>query len=365
MSRLNDFLSGIRVLDLTRHLPGPLATLLLADMGAEVLKIESPRGDELRSLSPRDDRGRPIYFDAVNAGKRARTMDLADAAQHREFLHLVKEYDILVESFRPGVMGRLGLGYPALREVNPGLIYCAMSGYGKNSPLSDAAGHDANYLALAGTLAGTGTRETPLYFTPPVADCTGSLIALASILGALISRGKTGKGCEIDLGLADVTMPLQIFQLAYLGAMGVSPRREAEFLNGGAAYYRIYRTADGRHVALGAVEPKFWEAFCKAANRMDWVPRQADPVPQAALIAELVEFFASMSMETCRERFGPADCCFTPVLELGEAVESPHHKARGLVRRNAAGTYEALFPVLVDGEPPTGRTSLAEESLQE
>lgn len=361
MSRLNSFLSGVRVLDLTRHLPGPLSTLLLVDMGAEVLKIEPPQGDELRYLSPKDSRGRPIYFEAINAGKHTRTMDLTDATQRAEFLELVKGFDVLVESFRPGVMGRLGLAYPDLRDVNPRLVYCSMSGYGKNSPLSKVAGHDANYLALAGTLAGTGTAETPLYFTPPVADCTSSLIAIAAILGALYARKTTGQGCEIDLAIADVVMPLQTFQLAMLGATGLSPKREGDFLNGGAAYYRVYRTRDDRHVALGAVEPKFWEAFCKAVNRRDWIARQADPVPQTGLIEELSRLFSSLSLNQCQGIFEPADCCFTPILDLQQAVESSHHQARGLVRRNVAGIYEGLFPVRVDGLPPVSRVPLVEE----
>jgi len=361
MSRLNGFLSGIKIIDLTRHLPGPLATLLLADMGAEVLKIEPPNGDELRSLGPVDAAGRPIYFDAVNAGKRVRTMDLGERIRRDEFLDLVKRSDVLVESFRPGVMERLRLDYAVLRPLNEGLIYCSMSGYGRNSPLSKAAGHDANYLALAGILAGTGTEENPICFTPPVADCTGSLVALAAILGALYARTRTGAGCEIDLALADVTMPLQIFQLAELGATGASPRREKDLLNGGAAFYRNYRTRDGRHVALGAVEPKFWKAFCMEANRSDWISRQTDPLPQRDLIVELGEFFSSMNLEECLEKFRPADCCLTPVLDLEVAVQSPHHKARGLVRRIAGGIYEASFPVLVDGVTPAARAPIKDE----
>jgi len=364
MSRLNGFLSGIKVIDLTRHLPGPLATLLLGDMGAEVLKIEPPGGDELRTLGPADSAGRPVYFDAVNAGKRVRTMDLTRRNRRDEFLELVKSSDVLLESFRPGVMERLGLGYPALRLLNEGLVYCSLSGYGRNSPLARAAGHDVNYLSLAGILAGTGTEEDPICAYPPVADCTGSLVAMAAVLGALYARTRTGVGCEIDLALADAGMPLQILQLAELGATGVSPRRERNLLNGGAAFYRIYGTRDGRHVALGAVEPKFWEAFCRTAGRTDWIPRQADPLPQKPLISELGEFFSSMNLGECMKKFEAADCCLTPVVDLGEAAESPHHKSRGLVRRFDGGIYETSFPVLVDGSPPAARAPLKDEGNQ-
>jgi crotonobetainyl-CoA:carnitine CoA-transferase CaiB-like acyl-CoA transferase len=359
MSRISQFLAGVRVLDLTRHIPGPLATLLMADMGAEILKIEPPGGDEMRTLGPKDKDGRSIYFEALNAGKSTRRMDMKDAAQRAEFLDLVKTHDVLIESFRPGVMARLGLGYEALKTVNPSLIYCSMNGYGAAGPLAKSAGHDNNYLALAGILHRNGGGK-PTFFDPPISDSAGSLMAIIAILGALNARARDGKGCEIDLALADAAMPLQTYQLAALGRAGIVPQPTDYYLNGGAAYYQTYATADGYHVALGAVEPKFWEAFCRGAERPDWIQRQNDPMPQIALRAELAKYFAELTLDEAMTRFGPEDCCLTPVLDLSMAAESPHFRQRGLLRRAPAGDYQALFPALVDGEPPKLRDKLVD-----
>ena len=226
------------MLDLSRHLPGPLATLLLADMGAEVTKVESPDGDELRAIGPAGADGRPLYFDAINAGKRSIRLDLKSEAGKAALRELATSADVLVESFRPGVMSRLGLGAAALRAANPRLIYIAMSGYGQDGPLRDVAGHDANYLAVNGLLSASGAADRLTYMYPPMADCTASMFAVSSILGALMARACDGRGCEIDLALADVMMPFQIFGLAALGASGHVPAPEAELLNGGWACYR-------------------------------------------------------------------------------------------------------------------------------
>ena len=355
MSKLNGFLEDVLVLDLSRHLPGPLATQLLADMGARVVKIESPAGDELRQIGPRNAQGGGCYFDAIHAGKEVLTLDLKTGAGRERFLALADQADVLVESFRPGVMSRLGLGSDALRERNPGLIYCALSGYGRGGPLQDVAGHDGNYVALAGALYANGSKGLPLPFMPPVADTTGSLVGLSAILGALIRRGRSGQGCDIDLGLADVLMPLQTFQLAELAATAAVPQPEQALFNGGVAYYRVYATADNRHIMLGAFEPKFWGAFCMAAGRPDWVSRHDDPLPQRALIAEVQEFFAGLTQAEAGERFAQVDCCLSPVLDLSEAVDSDHIRARGLVRRSAEGQLQALFPVCIDGETPAER----------
>jgi len=355
MSRLNGFLHEVLVLDLSRHLPGPLATQFLADMGARVVKIESPAGDELRHIGPGDANGSGCYFNAVNAGKEVLTLDLKTPAGREQFLALVRRADVLVESFRPGVMERLGLGSAFLRGLRPGLIYCALSGYGRGGPLEDVAGHDGNYLAVSGALFANGGSGPPLPFMPPVADTTGSLLALSAILGALIQRERNGQGCDLDLALADALMPLQTFQLAELAATGHIPQPEQALFNGGTAYYRVYATADQRHVMLGAFEPKFWRAFCLTAGRPGWVERQNDPLPQTALIAEVQAFFSGLTQAQACASFEEADCCLTPVHDLAEAVSSAHVRARGLVRRSADGTLQALFPVRVDGSAPAER----------
>ncbi|HKM64084.1 MAG TPA: CoA transferase [Acidisphaera sp.] len=353
MSRLNSFLDGLRVVDVSAYLPGPLASLLLSDMGADVVKVEPPQGDGMRLLGPRDAAGKPLFHAALNAGKTVRHIDLKSPDGRAVFLDLLDTADVLIEGFRPGVMERLGLGYETLHARNPGLIFCSISGYGAAGPLAQAAGHDNNYLALAGVLHRNGVP--PRAFDPPFADMTSSLFAAIAILGAVHGRRQDGLGCHIDLAIGDVAMPLQLFEIAALGATGRVPQPEGTYLNGGAAYYRVYGTADGRHVALGAVEEKFWRSFCEAARRPDWINRQAEPIPQHALIAELTTFFATLTVGECERRFAEADCCLTPVLDLGEAVQTPHHRARGVVRPGPHGGLQALFPALVDGESPAVR----------
>lgn len=354
MSRLNGSLRGVRVLDLSRYLPGPLATLLLADLGAEVLKIEAPSGDPMQELGPRDAAGRPIFYASINAGKAVRRMDLKDPEARGDFLHLVEHADILLESFRPGVMARLGLNYATLSAANPRLVYCALSGYGAFGPRANEAGHDANYLALTGVLHRNG-RHSPDYFDPPVADCSGGLFTVIAILAALRARERDGRGCEIDLALADAAAPLQSFHIADYGARGYSPSPNETYLNGGAAYYRVYRTLEGRHVALGAADPKFWQRFCAAAGQPDWIARFGDALPQRSLIAALEALFGRMTLAECVDRFGPADCCLTPVLTLSEALESDYCRSRQLVRRAPSGALQALFPAWTDGKPPSVR----------
>lgn len=356
-SRLHRFATGVRVLDLSSFLPGPLAGLLLADMGATVLKVEAPVGDAMRRIGPRDDEGEPLFHGAVNAGKAVRHMDLKQTAIRAEFLELVAAHDVLIEGFRPGVMQRLGLDYPILRHVNAGLVYCAISGYGATGPAALVAGHDANYLAMSGVLHRNG-KAGPEFYDPPLADVSGSLFAVIAILGALRARDADGQGCAIDIGLADTPMPLQLFQVAGYGLDGTIPGRRETYLNGGAAFYQVYETSDARHVALGAVEPKFWSAFCAAAGRPDWVARQTEPLPQSALIADVGALVTSLTLDECVSRFAPADCCFGPVLDLEEAIALPHHSGRGLVRRAPDGALQALFPALVDGVPPSLRPKL-------
>lgn len=357
MSKLNRWLQGVRVLDLSRYLPGPLAGMLLADLGAEVLKIEAPAGDEMQELGPRDANNQPIFYPSVNAGKTARRLNLKEASGRAEFLRLVASADVLLETFRPGVMAKLGLGWDTLRATNPRLVYCALSGYGATGPLAGAAGHDANYLALTGILH-RQMGGAANYFDPPVADNAGALFAVIAILGALRARDRDGLGCEIDMGLADALMPLQTFQVADYGARQYSPGPDETYLNGGAAWYRVYRTRDGRHVALGAAGDKFWRRFCEAAQHPEWIDRAAEPMPQHALIADVQAIFAGLTLAESVARFGPADCCFSPVLTLAEALTSDQCRERELVRRASDGALQALFPAWVDGEPPAPRPPL-------
>ncbi|MGE0584431.1 MAG: CaiB/BaiF CoA transferase family protein [Flavobacteriaceae bacterium] len=353
-SPLRSFLQGVRVLDLSQYIPGPMTTLFLTDMGADVLKIEPPQGDEMRNLGPRGPDGRPVFYDAMNTGKQVRRMNLKDPGEHAQFLQLVDDADVVVEGFRPGVMNRLGIDYPVLSARNPGIVMCSISGYGVGTTLGAAAGHDANYMALMGALHRNGT-DKPVFFDPPISDVAGSLFAALAIVGALHGRMRTGRGCEIDLALADTVMPLQMMQVADFGANGTVPGPRTTYLNGGAAYYQVYATGDGRHIVLGSLEPKFWEMFCRAAGRPDWIPRHADPFPQTALETEVASYFRTLTTEEALAKFGDVDCCFTLINDLGEALGEPHIAERQLVRGNSTGELQSLFPVWVDGVPPQPR----------
>jgi crotonobetainyl-CoA:carnitine CoA-transferase CaiB-like acyl-CoA transferase len=357
MSRLNHCLTGVRVLDVSSYLPGPFASLILADFGADVLKVEPPQGDAMRGLGPRGPDGTPLFHAALNAGKTIRRLDLKSPAGKAEFLALAREADVLLEGFRPGVMQRLGLDHARLQSTNPGLISCSISGYGAQGELARVAGHDGNYLALAGVLHRNGVP--PRFFDPPIADMSSGLFAVIAILGALQARQLDGLGCHVDLGIADVAMPLQLFQLAALAGPETVPHPGATYLNGGAAYYNVYATRDSHHVMLGAVEPKFWRAFCDAARRPAWIDRQNDPLPQTALIGDLAAYFASLTRRDCETRFASGDCCVSPVLDLAEAVATPHHADRGLVRHADQG-WQALFPARVDNKAPALRPAAVE-----
>jgi alpha-methylacyl-CoA racemase len=358
MSRLNTFLDGIKVLDLSQYLPGPMAGLILADMGADVLKIEPPAGDEMQHLGPRDPAGMPVFYQAINAGKTVRRMNLKDPPTRDAFIALARDADVVIEGFRPGVMDRLGIGWDTLHAINPALVFCSINGYGNNSPLRAVAGHDGNYLAMAGVLHRNGGGAGPMFFDPPIADTSGALYSVIAILGAIHARRTSGLGCHIDLALADVAMPLQLFQVADFGANRAVPGPGETYLNGGAAYYGVYATADRRHVMLGAVEPKFWAAFCQAAERPEWVARHSEPLPQDELAQDVRSYFASLTLSQCQDRFGGSECMVSPVLDLGEALETDHVRARGLVERAPSGMLQALFPARVDGEPPSARPAM-------
>jgi alpha-methylacyl-CoA racemase len=354
MSRIASFLDGVRIVDFSQYIPGPLASLMLGDMGADVIKIEPPAGDPMQTLGPRDRQGGPLFYRTLNAGKSVRQLDLKDPADREICIDLIRDCDVVIEGFRPGVMAKLGVDYETLGAHQPGLIYCSISGYGAAGPEAQRAGHDANYLAEAGVLDRNGT-ERPVFFDPPMADLSGSLFAVMAILGALNGRHRTGRGCHIDLGLADVMMPLQLLQIADWGENGTVPRRGGTYLNGGAAYYNVYATSDGRHVVVGAVEPKFWRAFCEAAEHPEWIERQVEAIPQRALVRDIATYLSTLTLAQCADRFADDACCVSPVVDLGEALRSDHFAHRGLLRTTEGGALQALFPALVDGEAPSAR----------
>lgn len=364
MSRLNQFLTGIKVVDLSRHLPGPLTSLSMAEMGAQVIKVEPPGGEEMRFIGPRGPHGRSAYFDAVNGNKSGVQLNLKDTADREQFLALLSDADVLLESFRPGVLAKLDLSIDFLREQFPALIICSLNGYGSNSPLADAVGHDLNYLAMNGVLEGTGTEQDAVAPWPPLADCSAGLYGLSTVLAAVIERFRTGKGCHVEVALADSVMPLMAFPLADLGLTGTGTPRAKSLLNGGAARYRTYKTRDGKSIALGAVEPKFWRNFCRAVGREDWIERIDDPLPQTALQEEVAALFSSLTLVECNRMLAAVDCCYNDVLPLQDAVNTPHLQARKLVIKNPEGEYQALYPAYVDGEAPLPRKGFTEQESE-
>ncbi|MBM3566239.1 MAG: CoA transferase, partial [Alphaproteobacteria bacterium] len=340
---LKSWLSGVRVLDLGQYLPGPAAAQMLADMGADVLKVESPAGDPLRGLDPatgKDVAGVSPYYAAVNAGKRVASLDLKSAEGKGAFERLIAAADVLIESFRPGRLAKIGLGPDRLRALNARLVHVALSGYGQTGPLRDAAGHDLNYLAMTGALAASGPETAPAIAWPPVADHAAAMQAALCVLGALMGRAKTGKGAFVDASLAETVLSWQAWGLTAAAGPGVA--REGAVLNGGAAYYRVYRAKDGKFISLGAIEPVFWRNFCRAVGRADWIGRQAESLPQTALTAEVAALVATATGDEWTKRLENADCCYHPVLDYAEVASAPHVAARGLVRRaRAAGSSPA------------------------
>lgn len=350
------FLQGVKILDLSQYISGPFATLMLADFGAEVIKVESLDGDAMRLLGPRDSDGTPLFHGALNAQKSLFQLDLKSPGGLATLYRLLADCDVLVEGFRPGVMARLGLSYEELQARFPRLIYCSISGYGATGPCVHVAGHDGNYLASSGIMERNGS-DAPIFYDPPLADMSGALFAAVAILAALYGRVTSQRGTHIDLGLADVLMPLQLLQVAGWSVNPGEIKRESTYLNGGAAYYQVYQTADDRHVMVGAIEPKFWSNLCSRAGHEEWIVRQDEPCPQIDLRRDMAHYFMGMNLHEVVSRFGKVDCCVSVVQKLGEALTDPQLVARGLVPHTPHG-MQALFPALFDGEPVHARKPL-------
>ena len=310
-------LEGIRVLDLSRLLPGPFATLVLADLGATVDKVEDPElGDYLRHAPPHAD-GESVAFHGLNRGKRSIVLNLKSGAGATLFKRLVSNYDVVFDQFRPGVMDRLGIGHAALLEENPRLVICALTGYGQTGPLRDKAGHDLNYLARAGILGLMGPADRPPQLPSfQLADIGGGMWCLVAILAALRERDRTGKGSVLDIAMAEAVIPFATIPLARLFG-GEMPARGAEYLTGGIAAYNTYFSKDGEAISLGALEPKFLARFCAGAG-MDFDPMAIVPGEhQTAFKARYAEVFAPKTRAEWLRIGEEHDCCLEPVLRPG------------------------------------------------
>jgi len=329
-------LHGVRVLDLSRLLPGGFCSLLLADLGAEVLKVEDTgMGDYVRWAPPyyegAEPSARSALFLALNRNKTSIRIDLKRPEGVEVLLALAREHDVLLESFRPGVLDRLGVGYERLREVNPRLVYCAISGYGQDGPLRDRSGHDMNYLGLIGLLGLTGEAGgPPVQSAGQIADLGGgSLMAAVGILAALHERERSGEGQLVDISMADGALSWLAMVAARALAEETAPRRGGLELAGSLVCYRPYECADG-WVTLGALEPKFWAAWCRGVGREDLIEQQFN-APGSATHDEVRAIFAQRTREQWRTFASEHDCCLEPVLELDEALESELVRARGMV----------------------------------
>ena len=322
-------LSGVRILDLSRLLPGPYATLVLADLGADVVKVEDPRGGDYVRWMPPLAGQQSGYFHALNRNKRSATIDLRRPEGAAALRRLVRRFDVVVESFRPGVMDRLGIGWEALSGENPGVVLCSISGYGQDGPYRDRAGHDIDYVAVAGVLGLNGPPDRPQPLAVQVADVAGgSWPAVAGILAALVRRGVTGRGAHVDVAMAEGALALLALQRGAADARGEPLRRGGEMLNGAWACYGVYRTGDGRFVALGALEAKFFQAFCQAIGRPDLAEAQFDDGGAAAR-AELDAIFAARTRDEWTAFAAEHDVCLMPVLDGDEPARDPQLSARG------------------------------------
>ncbi len=324
------FLEGVRVVDLTRLLPGPFATLLMADMGAEVIKVEDPMGGDYARYYPPMVGMSSAFFHALNRNKRGVTLNLKDERGCDLLRRLLESADVLIESFRPGVMARLGFGIEELRQAYPSLVICSISGYGQSGPKKDEAGHDANYLALAGVLDRNGRRGDPPHIPGfQLADIGGgALYAALGVTSALFRRERTGEGAYLDISMTEGALSFLAPAVARHSAGDVD-ERGAGMLSGGLPCYRVYPTSDGRYLAVGALEPKFWDLFVETIGAEGLKGRGMTRGQEGREIAsELGEMLAAKPLEYWTELLEDVDVCVEPVLEMHEVLESELHRAR-------------------------------------
>jgi alpha-methylacyl-CoA racemase len=322
-------LSDVLVVDFTTLLPGPLASLMLAEAGAEVIKIEPPGGENARRFPPLVN-SESVAFAMLNRGKKSMVLDLKNDADRDRLDPLIKRADIVIEQFRPGVMDRLGLGFERLQAINPRLIYCSISGYGQSGPRVHEAGHDINYIGNVGLLdLQPGPAKQPV--VPPMlaADIAGgSFPAVINILLGLRARDQTGQGCHIDIAMTDAMFTFTWAALALGAATGKFPKPGEMWLTGGSPRYQIYPTKDGKLVACGALEPKFWAAFTAAINLpKELIDDAHNPIVTRNAVAALI---AAKTSDEWRPVFAAADCCTTIVVPLKDAINDPHFVERGL-----------------------------------
>lgn len=329
-------LSGIKVIDLSQFLPGPMMTVMMADQGAEVIKVEPATGDPARDQAPFDSYGEhhcSVWFANLNRGKKSVVLDLKSAVGKEALRGLIADADVFVEGFRPGVIQRLGFDYAAVKALRPDIVYCSISAFGQEGALAHHPAHDMAVQALAGFLSvNDGPDGTPVVPGAPSADMAAGLTALSAVLMALVGRERSGEGAYIDCAMFDSLLPWCVHTAGDAIAGGSSPRSASQRSLGGAAFYQVYRTSDGKHVALGGRELKFARNLLSALQREDLLPLAEAPAgEQGELIRFLREVFATRSRDEWVEWFADKDVAFSPVLDFREALDQPHVAERGLL----------------------------------
>ena len=341
-----NLLQGARVLDLTRLLPGGYATMLLADLGAEVIKIEAPgAGDWLRQPSAVFG-GTNALFAQINRNKKSLVLDLKSDDGREVLLRLAERSAALIEGFRPGVVARLGIDYGAVRQRNPRIVYCSLSGYGQTGPYRDRPGHDLNYVGEAGLL---GISEDPRVPPLPFADLAGAIFTALTVAAGMKGASQTGAGAYIDLGMSDTVVSLLTLHFAQMFQAGKPPSLADAYLLGGHSCYAVYRAADGKHLTIGALEPKFWESLCQALGRPEYAAQQHEPEMREKILADFRAVFATRTRDEWVEALSAADVPVGAVKTLDEVHRSEQAEARGLFHQRVAGMKEVAFPAEIHG----------------
>ncbi len=346
-------LSGITVLDLTQFLPGPMLTVMMADQGARVIKIEPPAGDPAREMAPFEN-GHSVWFANLNRGKQSIVLNLKEEADKQRLRELILGADVFVEGFRPGVMQRLGFDYVAVRALNPRIVYCSVSAFGQTGDLSHHPAHDLAVQALAGFVSvNDGPDGTPVVPGVAASDLAAGLTGLSAVLMALLGRERTGQGDYIDVAMFDSLLPWCVHTAGQAIAGGASPQSATQRSLGGAAFYQVYATSDGQHVVLGGRELKFAENLLTALGRADLIPlaaKEAGP-EQAPLVAFLRATFATRTRDAWIAWFDTLDVAFAPVLDFRQVLDQPHVAARGsLVVHD--GRHHLAPPIRFASEEP-------------
>lgn len=347
---MDNTLKGVKVLDLSRLLPGPLCSMYLADFGAQVLKVEDPfLGDYARDMEPFIE-GVGALYQMTNRGKNSLTLNLKDVRGKEIFYRLVSEYDVVIEGFRPKVMDKLGLSYEILKKINPRIIYCSITGFGQEGPEAQKAGHDLNYIAISGMLDLFLKNEQTPGKLPPVqiADIVGGTYhSLIGILLALFKRSMTGEGSYLDISMTKGAIPLMIPAVGYILASQESKDEYFNPLDGSLACYNVYNSKDGKAFALGALEEKFWKRFCEVADIHNFLPNHWEKSKQDEIVTELRGFFQNHTAAEITELFIREDVCLTPVVSSFGAIKQFLEEPKSMFQqRNSSSIIEASNPLI-------------------